>query len=231
MRTVAIIQARLGSTRLPMKSLLCLRGHAIIDWVVDRVMTASLLDEVVVACPDTARDAVLADHLERRHVHVVPGSEQDVLSRFVLAAEASRADRVVRVCADNPLIWGEAIDRLIRQFDRGGCDYCYNHIPRANRWPDGLGAEIVSRGLLDSIAEKAVEPSEREHCLNYIWDHQQDFTIRTFDPREEWLCRPEVKLDIDTADDFCKLALMPIDPGMDARRIIDVVDAGKKKPA
>ena len=133
MRTVAIIQARLGSTRLPMKSLLCLRGHAIIDWVVDRVMTASLLDEVVVACPDTARDAVLADHLERRHVHVVPGSEQDVLSRFVLAAEASRADRVVRVCADNPLIWGEAIDRLIRQFDRGGCDYCYNHIPRANR--------------------------------------------------------------------------------------------------
>ena len=64
MRTVAIIQARLGATRLPMKSLLCLRGHAIIDWVVDRVMTASLLDEVVVACPDTARDAVLADHLE-----------------------------------------------------------------------------------------------------------------------------------------------------------------------
>ena len=162
---------------------------------------------------------------------MVPGSEQDVLSRFVLAAEASHADRVVRVCADNPLIWGEAIDRLIRQFDRGGCDYCYNHIPRANRWPDGLGAEIVSRGLLDSIAEKAVEPSEREHCLNYIWDHQQDFTIRTFDPREEWLCRPEVKLDIDTADDFCKLALMPIDPGMDARRIIDVVDAVKKKSA
>ena len=81
------------------------------------------------------------------------------------------------------------------------------------------------------MPKKAVEPSEREHCLNYIWDHQQDFTIRTFDPREEWLCRPEVKLDIDTADDFCKLALMPIDPGMDARRIIDVVDAGKKKSA
>ena len=82
MKTVAIIQARLGSTRLPMKSLLTLRGHALIDWVVDRVARASLLDEVVVACPDTERDLVLAEHLERRHVRVVPGSEQDVLDRF-----------------------------------------------------------------------------------------------------------------------------------------------------
>ena len=57
MKTVAIIQARLGSTRLPMKSLLTLRGHALIDWVVERVARASLLDEVVVACPDTEREA------------------------------------------------------------------------------------------------------------------------------------------------------------------------------
>ena len=198
MKTVAIIQARLGSTRLPMKSLLTLRGHALIDWVVERVARASLLDEVVVACPDTERDLVLAEHLERRHVRVVPGSEQDVLDRFAKAATAVNAGRIVRVCADNPLIWGEALDRLVREYDRGGCDYCYNHIPRGNRWPDGLGAEIVSRELLDGIAAKACEPSQREHCLNYIWDNQARFGIRTFDPEEPWLCRPDIKLDIDT---------------------------------
>ena len=226
MKTVAIIQARLGSTRLPMKSLLTLRGHALIDWVVERVARASLLDEVVVACPDTERDLVLAEHLERRHVRVVPGSEQDVLDRFAKAATAVNAGRIVRVCADNPLIWGEALDRLVREYDRGGCDYCYNHIPRGNRWPDGLGAEIVSRELLDGIAAKACEPSQREHCLNYIWDNQTQFGIRTFDPEEDWLCRPDIKLDIDTPDDFCRLARLPLEIGMDARAIVDAVDAG-----
>lgn len=226
MKTVAIIQARVGSTRLPMKSLLTLRGHALIDWVVERVSRASLVDEVVVACPDTERDLVLAEHLARHHVNVVPGSEQDVLDRFATAAKAVDAGRIVRVCADNPLIWGEALDRLVREFDKGGCDYCYNHIPRGNRWPDGLGAEIVSRELLDSIAAKAAAPSQREHCLNYIWDNQTQFGIRTFDPEEDWLCRPDIKLDIDTPDDFCRLARLPLEIGMDARAIVDAVDAG-----
>jgi len=228
MKTVAIIQARVGSTRLPMKSLLTLRGHALIDWVVDRVSKASLLDDVVVACPDTERDIVLAEHLERSHVKVVPGSEQDVLSRFVKAASAVDADRVVRVCADNPVIWGEALDRLVREYCRSGCDYCYNHIPRGNRWPDGLGAEIVSRELLDGIAARAREPSQREHCLNYVWDNQTSFAIRTFDPVEDWLCRPDIKLDIDTPDDFCRLARMPLDIAMDARQIVDAFDATKR---
>ena len=82
MRTVAIIQARVGSSRLPMKSLLCLRGHALIDWVVNRVSEAARLDGVVVAMPDTERDRVLQAHLEDWGVAVVRGSEQDVLSRF-----------------------------------------------------------------------------------------------------------------------------------------------------
>lgn len=228
MKTVAIIQARLGSTRLPMKSLLCLRGHPVIDWVVDRVSKATLLDDVVVACPETPVDAVLADHLLRRHVRVVSGSERDVLSRFVLAADVTGAQRIVRICADNPLVWGEAIDRLIRVHDSLGCDYCYNHIPRKNRWPDGLGAEIVSRALLDDIACKATLESQREHCLNYIWDNAEKYSIRTFDPQEDWLCRPDVKLDIDTVEDFCRLALLPLEPDADARRILTVVDAQRE---
>lgn len=229
MKTVAIIQARTGSSRLPMKSLLCLRGHALIDWVVRRVSKARLLDGVVVALPDTARDHVLADHLQRQGVSIVRGPEQDVLTRFLLAARAVQAERVVRICADNPLVWGEAIDRLVDFYDNGSFDYCYNHIPRANLWPDGLGAEMVAAGLLEEIGRRAAKPSQREHCLNYIWDNPTLFSIGTFDPEETWLRRPEVRLDVDTADDFCRLARLSVTQESDARDILAAWDGSKQE--
>ena len=155
MKTVIVIQARLGSSRLPCKTLLNLRGLPVIDWVVERCGRSELADDLVVALPDTRRDEVLARHLQARGVNIFRGSEQDVLSRMHGAAAAHGADLVVRVCADNPLIWGGEIDNLIRFYLRenaaGNCDYAYNHIPRNNLYPDGLGAEIVSFGLLSLI--------------------------------------------------------------------------------
>ncbi|MBO4368494.1 MAG: NTP transferase domain-containing protein [Desulfovibrio sp.] len=217
---IAIIQARLGSNRLPLKSLLCFRDLPLIDWVVRRVQKATLLDGIICAIPDTSLDYVLYEHLRRRSVPCLRGDENDVLSRFCLAAKKTDAATIVRVCADNPLIWGEAIDRLIRHYEAQKADYSYNHIPRNNQWPDGLGAEIISRELLEELDQKAHLPSQREHCLNYIWDNQASFSISTFDPEESWLCRPDIKLDIDRADDFTKLACLPLSPDMDARDII-----------
>ncbi|MDO5536114.1 MAG: NTP transferase domain-containing protein [Desulfovibrionaceae bacterium] len=225
MRTVAVIQARLGSARLPMKSLLCLRGSPIVDWVVDRTRTARLVDMVVVACPDTPLDRVLAQHLQSRGVPVVTGPEDDVLARYVIAARKFEAARVVRVCADNPLIWGEAVDRLVRFHEASHAEYSYNHIPRDCLWPDGLGAEIVDRRLLERMAVEAHAPSQREHCLNWIWDNPDRCTPATFDPEEEWLRRPDIKLDIDTAEDFRRLALLPVTRESDAREIIEAADS------
>ena len=148
MKTVIVIQARLGSSRLPCKTLLNLHGLPVIDWVVGRCARSELADDLVVALPDTRRDEVLARHLRAQGVNTFRGSEQDVLSRMHGAAAAHGADLVVRVCADNPLIWGGEIDNLIRFYQRehtaGNCDYAYNHIPRNNLYPDGLGAEILS---------------------------------------------------------------------------------------
>ena len=222
--TVAIIQARLGSSRLPMKSLLALVGSPIIDWACERVAAAKLVDRVIVAVPDTPLDAALAMHLRNRGREVVVGSENDVLGRFAKAAKIADAEHVVRVCADNPLIWGEAIDRLISFHMAGDNDYSYNHIPRQNLWPDGLGAEIISRDLLDYMAKKAARESQREHCMNYIWDNRENFKIGTFDPVEDWLKRPDLKLDIDSRDDFLRLALLPLRKDMDAREIIRTID-------
>ncbi|MDE6734241.1 MAG: NTP transferase domain-containing protein [Desulfovibrio sp.] len=225
-KVVAIVQARLGSSRLPLKSLLTLRAVPIIDWVTQRLARSQRLDGLMVAVPDTELDRVLYEHLERRGVPVMAGPEEDVLARFAQAAKQTDAGLVVRVCADNPCIWGEAVDRLVDFYRKGGCDYAYNHIPRGNLWPDGLGAEILSRELLDELDSRAKLESQREHCLNYLWDNAESYRIATFDPEEAWLRRPELKLDVDSAEDFRRLALLPLSPGMDAREIIDACDGG-----
>ncbi|MBD5417799.1 MAG: NTP transferase domain-containing protein [Desulfovibrio sp.] len=223
-KVVAIVQARLGSSRLPLKSLLTLRGLPIIDWVTGRLARARQLDGLIVAVPDTKLDRVLYEHLERHGVPVMAGPEQDVLARFAQAAKQTDAGLVVRVCADNPCIWGEAVDRLVDHYRKGGCDYAYNHIPRGNLWPDGLGAEILSRDLLDELDSRAKLESQREHCLNYLWDNAESYRIATFDPEEPWLRRPDLKLDVDSADDFRRLALLPLAPDMDAAQIIAACD-------
>lgn len=228
-KVVAIVQARLGSSRLPLKSLLCLRGYPIIDWVTKRLGMARNLDGIIVAVPDTPLDNVLMDHLRRNKVPFFAGSENDVLERFCGAAKCAEACLVVRVCADNPLISGEVVDQLIDFYSQSGADYAYNHIPRGNLWPDGLGAEIVSRQLLEEIAAKADRPSQREHCLNYIWDNPEDFNIRTFNPKEKWLQRPDIKLDIDSAEDFQRVASLTASMETDCHGIIKAWDAAMQK--
>lgn len=225
MKIAAIVQARLGSTRLPLKSLLSLSGLPIIDWAAGRLAASSLLNEVVVAIPDAPLDRALELHLKRSGIAYCTGPEDDVLRRFTLAADAIGADYVVRVCADNPLVWGGAIDRLIRFYFESECDYAWNHIPRDNMWPDGLGAEMASAALLHRLDEVARLPSQREHCFNYIWDNAGQFRMRTFDPEEGWLRRPDLKLDIDSAQDFLKLSLLNLSPDMDAAQIIAACDA------
>ena len=226
MHTVALVQARLGSSRLPMKSLLCLRGVPLIDWITRRVRQARLVDRLVVAIPDTPLDSVLAEHLQRQGVACFCGDEDDVLSRFYHAAQAHNAQRVVRVCADNPLVWGQAIDALLRFYAASGVDYAYNHIPRNNLWPDGLGAEALSFELLQEIYQKATLPAHREHCLSYIWDTADSYRIGTFDPEDPRLRHPECKLDIDTREDYCRLAHLPVHPDMQTEELIALLESG-----
>ena len=223
-RVIAIVQARMGSSRLPLKSLLCLRDYPIADWVGRRLQRANELDGLIFAIPDTSLDDTLAEHLRRKNLDYMRGSENDVLDRFCKAAELAKADFIVRVCADNPLVAPEAVDALIKFFKSSKADYAYNHIPRGNLWPDGLGAEILSRDTLENIAALAKTPAQREHCFNYIWDNPEQWKIETFDPEETWLRRPDLKLDIDTADDFRKMSQLSINPGMNLKEIIQACE-------
>ena len=209
-RIVAVVQARMWSSRLPGKMMLSLHGHPIIEWVVRRVALARSLDDVVVAIPDTRNDDILSQFItENLNVKVYRGSEQDVLNRLLGAAKFAQASHVVRVCADNPLVSGEVIDDLVQVFAEHPWDYAYNQGDggRTNAYPDGLGAEIVPFTLLEWLGQHAIDARHREHCLTYIVDNPDQFTIKTFDPPDQRIARPWLKLDIDNLEDYCRLAL------------------------
>ncbi len=220
MKTVAIIQARLGSTRLPYKMMLSLHGKPIIEWVIKRVQKSKKLDDIVVAIPISQENDILENYIKKLGVKVYRGSESNVLNRFYEAVKNENATHIVRICADNPLIDGNEIDNLIKFYIKNSCDYAYNHIPKDNLYPDGLGAEIISFELLKFLNENVVLQNHKEHCLSYIWDNKEKFTIKTFDPPNKKLHRADVKLDVDTFDDYYKLAMKNFDINTSSEELI-----------
>jgi spore coat polysaccharide biosynthesis protein SpsF len=221
-KVIGVIQARIGSSRLPYKMLLSLHGKPIIEWVVKRVQKSNLLDEVIVAIPNTEKDGVLKKYLvDNLNVKVFQGSENNVLNRFYEAVKNEKPTHIVRICADNPLICSDEIDNLIEFYNKNSCDYAYNHIPKNNLYPDGLGAEIISFELLEWLNNNVTEEKHKEHCFSYISDNSDKFKIKTFNPTEE-LQYPNIKLDVDTFEDYSKLALAPIHIDIKAKEIIKI---------
>lgn len=213
---IAIVQARMDSTRLPNKMMLWLNGLPVIEWVFRRTCGAREVDRVVFALPDTGSNDILAQYLSDIGATVFRGSETNVLNRFYNAAHFHGAGTVVRICADNPLVSASEIDRLVNFFKEDEYDYAYNHIPKNNRYPDGLGAEITHFSVLHRIEKEVREQSHREHIFNYIWDNPENFRIGTFDPPDEAMAHPDLKLDLDTPEDYAWLLKLPIRPDMSA---------------
>jgi len=218
---IAIIQARIGSSRLPAKMLLSLHGKPIIEWVVRRVQKSKLLDDIVVAIPDTEKDEVLANYLKKLGVKVFKGSENNVLNRFYESVKDKNPQNIIRICADNPLICSNEIDNLIKFYSQNKCDYAYNHIPKNNFYPDGLGAEIISFKLLKWLNENVIKEKHKEHCLSYITDNNDKFDIKTFNPHKE-LQYPNLKFDVDTFEDFKYLSSKDFDIDIKAKDLIEL---------
>jgi spore coat polysaccharide biosynthesis protein SpsF len=218
---VAIIQARMGAARLPNKMMLHLHGYPICEWVFRRVSSAKHIDNVVFALPDTSQDDLLEKFLNSIGANTIRGSETDLISRFVKASQKTSADYIVRICADNPLICASEIDRLVEFYNDEVCDYAYNHIPKNNHYPDGLGAEICAIKILKEINEKATKIEHREHLFNYIWDNHTDYIIKTFEPPKE-LAYSELKLDVDSINDYKKLLEKQYRIDMSAQQVVNL---------
>ena len=202
---VAIVQARMGSSRFPGKMLAKLGDRDLLSWVLTRVCDAKQVDQVVLATSTSRDDDRLADAASKFNIVVVRGSQDDVLDRFVQSAKVSQADLVVRVCADNPFVAAEEIDRLVVAHNSGNYDYSCNHQQKlGNKYADGFGAEILSASLLNDIARLTTQTSHREHVTSYIWDNSSKFKIQAVVAPAE-LAFPEVKLDIDTPQELQQL--------------------------
>jgi len=163
---VAIIQARMGSSRLPGKSLAEIENRPMLWHVIDRVKRAKLIDRVVVATSVSRSDDAIETFCRGLGVRCYRGSENDVLDRFCSAARAEKAAQVVRITADCPLIDPEIIDRVVGRFQRGDVDYASNAMVRS--YPDGLDTEIFSFSALERAWHEATRTSEREHVTPYL---------------------------------------------------------------
>jgi spore coat polysaccharide biosynthesis protein SpsF len=195
----------MGSTRFPGKMLAPLGGHALLEWVLRRVAQSRKIDAIVLATSTNSRDDALATLAGQLSTLVFRGDESDVLGRFIGAAAEHRADWVVRICADNPFIDPDEIDRLVQFFRENDCDYACNHLDRlGSRYADGFGSEILRTRLLQHIGTCATESRHREHVTLYLWDHASEFDLRAV-PAPPALAHPELAFDVDEPADLARL--------------------------
>ena len=201
-KVIGIIQARMGSTRLPKKMSLDLGGFPIIDWVITRSKRSKLIDKFILATSSSIENDYLIEVSNKHMIESYRGSENNVLSRFLEIALKENADIVVRICADNPLIDWDEIDRIIEYFLTHNFDYAFNHIPALdNNYVDGVGAEVISSKSLYKIGNMNLDANYLEHVTKFIWNNKKLFNIGILKAPLE-LSFPTIRLDVDTKEDL-----------------------------
>lgn len=175
MSTVVIIQARVGSTRLPNKVLTEIAGKPMLQRVIERCSKSKNIDAVMVATTDNVHDDPIVALCESIGTPVYRGSEEDVLDRYKQAADIIDADVIIRVTSDCPLIDPDILDNVIEQFAGAKPDYGSNVIERT--YPRGLDCEIFTRDILERVWKQALLKHEREHVTPYILENPEKFTV------------------------------------------------------
>jgi len=172
-RVVAIIQARMGSSRLPGKTMLALGGKPIIEHVVERARASETIDKVIVATTCRPEDTILANWCEINDVQYLRGSTEDVLERYKVAATVANADIIVRLTGDCPLLDPEIINKVVRKREEANLDLC-----GMGQWfPDGLDCSVFTRAALEYANREARLKSDREHVTPYIERNPDRFSI------------------------------------------------------
>jgi glutamate-1-semialdehyde 2,1-aminomutase len=166
MKIVAIVQARMGSTRLPNKVMKPIGGVPMIELLLSRLSRAKELDQIIVATSIDVRNKPLVEHVHKLGYACEQGSENDVLDRFVQAAQKQLADVVVRITGDCPLVDPELVDEVIRSFKVANVDYFSNVAPPT--YPDGLDIEVFTFKSLEDASKQTVDPFDREHVTPYL---------------------------------------------------------------
>ena len=177
MKTLAIVQARMGSTRFPNKVMRPINGVPLIELLLHRLSLAKLIDHIMVATSTATGDKQLAAHVRSLGYEVFEGSENNVLDRFYKAAQSHRPNTVVRITGDCPLVDPELVDAIIASFVPRNVDYLCNVNPPT--FPDGLDTEVLTYSALEQAARDAKTSDELEHVTPYIRESGR-FTAENF---------------------------------------------------
>lgn len=198
LRTGIIIQARMGSTRLPNKIMLSLSGKPVLWHVFQRCKKADV-DKVVIATSVNKENDIIEQFCRENGCSFYRGSEEDVLDRYYNTAKEFKLDVVVRITSDCPLISPEVINECINLFKQGEMDYVSNASKRS--FPRGLDVEVFSFKSLEKANSLAKDKLEREHVTSFIYNHPDIFKLGNL-VAVGLLKRPNIRICLDTKEDF-----------------------------
>lgn len=202
-KVAAIIQARMGSSRLPGKVLRDIGGRSMLGWVVERTRQAQALDQVLVATTVDPADQPVVEYCEQAGYLVTRGDEHDVLDRYYQAACTHAVDVVVRITADCPLIDPRVIDKTVETFlaAQPSCDFAANRLPPpwGRTYPIGLDTEVCSFEALEQAWREADQAHQREHVMPYLYEHPDRFQIQLINHEQDY---GGMRWTVDTAADL-----------------------------
>ena len=228
---VAIIQARMGSTRLPGKVLKEVDGVPLLKYMVERVRKSLLIDQLVIATSNLEQNDVIVQFCKQNHIECFRGSENDVLSRHYECAKIYKADPIVRLTSDCPLADPEVIDAAITLFKKERVDYVSNTVPpKTSTFPGGSDVEIFSIDALERAYMECKNDYDREHITFCFFKHNSDFKTIQLEQDKDW---SEYRFTIDYPEDL-EVAKYVIKELKRQKRfghikeIIEIIDSNKK---
>lgn len=225
-KTALIVQARMGSTRLPGKILMQLGGYSVLHHTLTRCQKVPGCDVVCCAIPETSENDPLIEEAEKSGTMVLRGAENDVLTRYYDVATKLECQTIVRVTSDCPFIDPKVVGEVMQLFHTTSCDFACNNYPPT--WPHGLDCEVTSYAWLEKAHHEAIEPGLREHVMPFIRTHR-DVRIANYASPDATLAKHRWTLDY--PEDFafmkslCEKLESPLQADMD-----DILDCLNKNP-
>lgn len=177
MKTAAIIQARMTSTRLPGKVLKKIMDKPLLEYQIERLLNSKLINEIIVATTTNVTDKPIVDLCNKLNIKFFRGSEEDVLSRYYNAAKEFNAEVIVRLTSDCPVIDSEVVDKVIKYYLNNKNEYDYVSNTLIRTFPRGMDTEVFPFSVLETSFRQAKTKSEREHVTPYIYNDPDIFNL------------------------------------------------------
>ncbi len=223
MKKIATVEARMSSSRLPGKIMMPLAGKPALERLVERARRAKSIQDVVIATTTNPQDDAVEIWARKAGVSYFRGSEEDVLLRVLEAAKAFKAEVIVELTGDCPLLDPAMIDQLVALWESGDHDYVSNILERT--YPRGFDTQVFSTAVLAKVDKLTQDPADRENVSLYIYEHPEQFKLGGVTAPQE-LFGPDIRICTDTQEDYEVISriyadLYPKKPAFDAYDIMD----------